>query len=363
MEIFKKICIAFLLANSFIKAQTSNTYPLNGNVGIGTTTPQSKLQISGGKLLVQYNQSQFTSTALDDINGNLGSNGIVSNFGGDLHLRDFHGIVIDKNGGGWSGDLQGSPGYSGVNPQSGCFAVRTRIGNTQFRSDFIIRFNGNIGIGTTNPETKVDIQHGDDIGLRIKNANGNGISFGVKYQLNYPIWPANQYDSYIYAHQTNSNTAGGNLAIANASSGKSIKFITTRASTDPNPGNQGTAMEILPSGQVVIYEKNFTGNRKASATAALLSVDGEIHAKKVVVTNAFADYVFEKDYKLLSLEELETYISKNHRLPNLPSAVDVEKNGLDTGEILRLQMEKIEELTLYLLEQKKEIENLKSCLK
>ena len=64
----------------------------------------------------------------------------------------------------------------------------------------------------------------------------------------------------------------------------------------------------------------------------------------------FPDYVFEKGYDLMKFSELETYINKNHRLPNIPSASEVEKEGMDVGEMQILMMEKIEELTLYILE-------------
>ena len=73
----------------------------------------------------------------------------------------------------------------------------------------------------------------------------------------------------------------------------------------------------------------------------------------------FPDYVFAKDYSLMPLEELDVYISENNHLPNIPSAEEVAKNGLSVGEMQVKQMEKIEELTLYLIEMKKEIDHLK----
>ena len=87
--------------------------------------------------------------------------------------------------------------------------------------------------------------------------------------------------------------------------------------------------------------------------------DGTTYATKVIVQETpFPDYVFESTYKLMPLNELEKYIKENKHLPNMPTAKEVEKNGADIAEINRLLVEKIEELTLYILEQDKRIKKL-----
>ena len=68
--------------------------------------------------------------------------------------------------------------------------------------------------------------------------------------------------------------------------------------------------------------------------------------------------MFGRNYKLKPLEEVENYIKQNGRLPEIPSAKEVETNGADLGELVKLQMQKIEELTLYIIEQNKRIEAL-----
>ena len=73
----------------------------------------------------------------------------------------------------------------------------------------------------------------------------------------------------------------------------------------------------------------------------------------------WADYVFAKDYKLMPLSDVEKFIKVNKHLPNVLSAEDLVKEGIDLGKMQAKQMEKIEELTLYLIEMKKEIELLK----
>ena len=94
-----------------------------------------------------------------------------------------------------------------------------------------------------------------------------------------------------------------------------------------------------------------------------LRVLGGIKAKKVTVTqNVWADYVFEKNYKLLPLADVERFIEKNKHLPEIPSAKEIEKNGQDLGGLQVLQMQKIEELTLYLIAQEKRIQLLEQKL-
>ncbi|WP_456315072.1 hypothetical protein [Pseudomonas shirazensis] len=94
-----------------------------------------------------------------------------------------------------------------------------------------------------------------------------------------------------------------------------------------------------------------------------LTVAGNIHAREVKVTiNAgeVPDYVFANDYKLKSLQEVEEYIKQNSHLPEIPSASEIEKNGLMLAEMNLNLLKKMEEMTLYMIEMKKEIEILKS---
>ncbi|OMQ12526.1 tail fiber protein [[Flexibacter] sp. ATCC 35103] len=94
-----------------------------------------------------------------------------------------------------------------------------------------------------------------------------------------------------------------------------------------------------------------------------LTVAGKIHAQEVKVTlsagTAVPDYVFAKDYKLKSLNEVEEYIKQNSHLPEIPSAQEIEKNGLMLADMNMSLLKKIEEMTLYMIEQGKEIKNLK----
>lgn len=108
----------------------------------------------------------------------------------------------------------------------------------------------------------------------------------------------------------------------------------------------------------------------------LLTVKGKIHTQEVLVDldGAVApDYVFENyfhgfsetmpEYKLISLEELETFIKENNHLPNVPSAGTMRTEGISLKEMNLILLQKIEELTLYTLQQQKEIDALKNTVK
>ncbi len=90
-----------------------------------------------------------------------------------------------------------------------------------------------------------------------------------------------------------------------------------------------------------------------------LDVNGTIRAKEVLVESDWADYVFAKDYKLPALNEVESYIKDNGHLSGVPSAEEVKKTGVEVGTSTAILLQKIEELTLYVIQQQKEIEAMK----
>jgi hypothetical protein len=100
-------------------------------------------------------------------------------------------------------------------------------------------------------------------------------------------------------------------------------------------------------------------NSQSSEENFIVYGNGNVYATKITVQQTpFPDYVFKTDYELMSLQELDSYIKLNGHLPNMPTAKEVEENGADLGEINRVLVEKVEELTLYLLEQEKRIQQL-----
>ena len=91
-----------------------------------------------------------------------------------------------------------------------------------------------------------------------------------------------------------------------------------------------------------------------------LDVNGTIRANEVIVNTTGADFVFDADYKLRSLDEVKSYIEANNHLPEVPSAGEMQQKGMSVSEMQTVLLQKIEELTLYILEQDKRIKELES---
>ena len=91
-----------------------------------------------------------------------------------------------------------------------------------------------------------------------------------------------------------------------------------------------------------------------------LAVEGAIGARKIQVTQgAWADFVFQPDYKLPSLQETEQYVKANSHLPGIPSEKEVQEKGIDIGEMNKILVQKIEELTLHVIAQQKQLDSIK----
>lgn len=103
----------------------------------------------------------------------------------------------------------------------------------------------------------------------------------------------------------------------------------------------------IPSGYRLVVE------------SGILTEKIKVALKNSSVGGDWADYVFEPDYKLLPLEEVEKFTLENKHLPNVPSAEEMVNSGLDVAETSKMFMEKIEELTLYMIELNKEVKGLK----
>lgn len=117
-------------------------------------------------------------------------------------------------------------------------------------------------------------------------------------------------------------------------------------------GSGGSSGNWVQSGSGLQYTTGNVGIGTTAQASYKLAVEGKIHTKEVKVDlNGWADYVFTKEYHLPTLEEVENHIKTKGHLINIPSAEEVEANGIELGEMNRLLLEKIEELTLYILDQ------------
>ncbi len=226
------------------------------------------------------------------------------------------------------------------------FTVRTMPynGNIASGSDlFTVRSSGKVGLEISDPLAKLHLKHLSYLSDQVydpstsilveNNSNAWRTSTGIRFK-NYK----GNFTVGMYGSNDNVNNS---FRIYNK---EEMNFIISQN------GNVGI-------GVTTIYPDE------------KLTVKGKIHAQEVRVDlngSVAPDYVFEENYNLKSLQEIETYINKNKHLPEVPSAKEMETDGVYLKKMNLLLLKKIEELTLYLIEQNKrieklELENNKSC--
>jgi hypothetical protein len=196
-------------------------------------------------------------------------------------------------------------------------------------------FSGNVGIGTNNPQTTLDVN-----GTLQALTSTNPIRFTSVWS-GFPDGVQNQ------AEISNDVTGYKTLMIVGNQSAGMGRRVSVWDRLEVNGSFLNTGNAIFNS-NVGIGTTNPTEK---------LAVNGNIRAKKLIVTqNGWPDYVFSKNYKLKPLNEVDQFIKTNNHLPDMPSAKDVEEKGLDIGKTQAALLKKIEELTLYVIELKKESE-------
>lgn len=216
------------------------------------------------------------------------------------------------------------------------FEVRRQV-SSYFHSDFIVKRNGRIGVGTDNPQDILDIRlpHKREIIVQSTVPNTYG---GLRFNHSdgTPNWRIRSYSNFIggYDNILGIQSAGG-------------------------VGRLWIAAKLTMIGDY------FDMDDCEDCHHYKLFVKKGIRTEKVkvdVASGTWSDYVFADDYELKSLEEVEGFINQNGHLPNVPSAEEVEKDGLNLGDMDALLLAKIEELTLHMILLKKESDEMKTIL-
>lgn len=196
---------------------------------------------------------------------------------------------------------------------------------------------GNFGIGTTTPRSALDVKSNSNQTVAYFNKEGvNAQATAIELQSNGTTGLKFSHANYFYDAWIDHNYSGA-LTIIFAVRGVE-------------------KMRIQNNGNVRI---GTFSTKTYNSTDYKLNVDGKIRADEIKVNSTGADFVFQNDYKLMPLEELENFINDNKHLPEIPSASEMQEEGMSVGETQTKLLQKVEELTLYVIELKKEVEMLK----
>ena len=390
---------------------TGNAYR-TGNVGIGTTSPSHKLEVKDGELAVSINNDVrnvygLNISQLNDLNKYYRPLGFIHYNNGSLRISgqlcghsDVIGkanvdITISKRGSflvngyvfgkigrsdieifedsygslcvylitnQWSEvnidiSAAGTDGHAYVSigdpmtivPEGSLiFTLSSDAGNVLRSSN-----SGHIGIGTSSPQGVLDV--GDYAGAAIKirdsRANpdivpddiaGGRIDFIAGEDWKHVMTSIRSVSSGTWYRTSHDYGASGYADIV---------FYTTPFQNlsdvldEDDPNTLEERVRITHDGKVGIGTT--TPDNK-------LDVKGTIRAEEIKVESGWSDFVFDQDYHLPSLDLVESFIKENKHLPDIPSAKEVQADGLSVADMTAKQMQKIEELTLYLIDLKKE---------
>jgi hypothetical protein len=334
----------------------SNIFYNTGNVGINTNSPSEKLHLAGKMKIDGTNTLEFGA----------GVSGKQAD-AGKIGYQTFTTDALDILGAGSSGTNrkikfwnEGGADFTGNIGTAGKSIAMTSatlpIGLSQ-------------ELGTTTPLLHLDVnfRHPN------KNTTYLGAAFRIDSRNNSgaPLFqwiyrPANSTTENIIttidylgnAVFTGNLTAAGLKVTTGAAAGKVLTSDASGNATWQTPSGGGSGQWTTVTGgiqyntgKVLIGNVTTPGNYQLYVEQGILAERVKVALKS---TSHWADYVFSPNYKLMPLTQVEEYITKNNHLPNVPSAEEVHKEGIDMATMDAKLLEKIEELTLYMIELKKE---------
>ncbi len=272
----------------------------NGNIGMGTTNPSEKLQI--GNTFAFHDSGHKVLGILYSPSG---------------------GVDLDNTK--YSAEIRFDPTLG--NLRLGTSSSITNNPTTRMTIDN----SGNVGIGTGNPHAKLTV-------------NGDISSYGTNARIGF-----NTYDKF--------NINGSNIAHY----GMSLQSINSQPWV-AHSGYFGQLFYTVGSERMRIQSNGNVGIGTTDTKGFKLGVNGKIAAEevKIALYANWSDFVFKKDYDLPSLKEVEQHIKEKGHLKDIPSAEDVEKNGFFLANMNSKLLQKIEELTLYTIQQEKRINTLET---
>ncbi|WP_439698629.1 hypothetical protein ACFGVS_10855 [Mucilaginibacter sp. AW1-7] len=338
------------------------TIDQNGKIGIGTTTPTHQFHLSNSGASADFGFESFNSSTVQGSrlyfgrSRGMSTSALAVQNGDYIGFLDFfgHDGTTAQRSGQLILQVDGTPS-SGIVP--GAFVFTTANANGINAERMRISSAGNVGIGTMTPVSTFQVNNTVSK-FSVGNAGGADLGYGTSYigfnaaRIGTGSTPSNwtiDGDGYHNGGSVIYTDVAGTVYITPIVS----TGATTQTLADADIKSKA-ALRVSGTGNVGIGTTDY-GAWTLNNSSYKLAVGGSMIATAVTVKLVanWPDYVFKKDYTLPSLTDVKTYIDQNQHLPEIPSAQQIEKDGVNLGEMNKLLLKKVEELTLYLIEKDK----------